>query len=204
MKMPKLRSVAKAMAASTVMVAASAGATAILPDTDASLERIICGLYMTEGTSCRQPFGGSDHGQSQLWPLAGSGVLEGSDLADEIFSAGRSVRRNFGGRGVNFGHPMTAGNDTLFSPMSLNTGHDTMVTFRGDDDSILIGHYSSGPWSKNQFLRGWNDGRGPGGDGDPLPPIIVPPSGLPEPSTLALLGLGLLGVGVLKRRQKKS
>ena len=203
MKMLKLPIMVKALAASTVMAAASAGATAILPETETSLQQIICGLYTAEGTSCRQPFNaGSDLGQRQLWQFDNSGVLEGANLADELFSD-RSVRRSFADR-VNFGHFLSAGDNTLFSRMSINSGHDAMVTFRGDDDSILIGHYSSGPWSKNQFLRGWNDGRGPGGDGDPLPPIIVPPSGLPEPSTLALLGLGLLGVGVLKRRQKKS
>jgi hypothetical protein len=201
MKMLKLPNVVKAMAASTVMVAASAGATPMLADQERSLEQIICGLYRVESTSCRQTFDGGDHAQSQLWQPA---VLEGADRADELFSEGRSVPRSFGARGASFGHYVTAGSDnTLVSPMSLNGGHDTMVAFRGDDDSILIGHYRSGPWSKTQFLLGWNDGRHPVGDGDPLPPIIEPSSGLPEPSTLALLGLGLLGVGVL-RRQKKS
>jgi hypothetical protein len=199
MKALKLRGVVKTMAASIAMVAASAGASPILADSERSLEQIVCGLYVAESTSCRQPFDGGDRGQSQLWPM---GVIEASDRADEIFSAGRSVPRSFGGRGATLGHA-TAGNDNaLFSPMSLNGGHDAMVAFRGDDDSILIGHYRSGPWSKSQFLRDWNDGRGPGGDGDPLPPIIEPSAGLPEPSTLALLGLGLLGVGVLRRQTK--
>lgn len=195
MKVLKLTSVVKTMAVSIAMVAASAGASPILADSERSLEQIVCRLYMLEGTSCRQSFGGGDHGQSQLWSV---GVIEASDRADEFFSD-RSVLRSFGGRAT-LGYT-TPGNE-LFSPMSLNSGHNAMVAFRGDDDSILIGHYRSGPWSKNQFLRDWNDRRGPGGDGDPLPPIIVPSSGLPEPSTLALLGLGLLGVGVVRRRTK--
>jgi len=200
MKVLKLPSVVKAMAASTVMVAASAGAMPILADQERSLEQIICGLYKVESTSCRQRFDGGDHAQSQLWQPA---VLEGADRADELFSEGRSVPPSFGAKGASFGHGVTAGGDnTQFSPMSLNGGHSAMVAFRGDDDSILIGHYITGPWSKNQFLRSGNDGRGPGGDGDPLPLIIESTSGLPEPSTLALLGLGLLSFGVLRRRTK--
>jgi len=199
MKMLKLPSVVKALAASTVMVAVSAGATPILPDSERSLEQIICGLYLAESTSCRHSFDGGDRGQSQLWQQS---VLEDADRADTLFSEGRSVPRSFG-RSASFARYVTGGNDTaLASPMSLNGGHDAMVAFRGDDDSILIGHYMSGQWTKNQFLRGWNDGRGPGGDADPLPPIIEPSSGLPEPSTLALLGLGLLGFGVLRRQTK--
>ena len=124
-------------------------------------------------------------------------------------SSGGSARRNSADTDVNvagnaLGSYLTAGNNTLFSRMSLNGGYDAMVAFRGDNDSIMIGHYASGPWSKNQFLLGWNDGRGTGGDGEILPPIAHPTSGLPEPSTLALLGLGLLGFGVLKRRQAKN
>ena len=197
MTMLNLPSAFKTLAASTVMVAASAGAAPILSDSERSLEQIICGLYMVEGTSCRQPFDGGG-GQSQLWPI---GVLEDSDRVDEFFSAGRSVPRSFAANSANFGSPVAAGNDNrLFSPMPLNAGHDAMVAFRGDDDSILIGHYRTGPWSK--FLRGGNDGGGPGGDGDPLPPIVEPTLGLPEPSTLALLGLGLLGFGVLRQKTK--
>ena len=198
MKLLKLTSVVKTLAASIAMGAASAGASPILADSERSLEQIICSLYRVESSSCRRSFDGGELAQSRLWS---AGVIEASDRADEFFSD-RSIQRGFGGRGATFGHG-TAGSDNLLSsPMSLNSGHSAMVAFRGDDDSILIGHYRSGPWSKNLFLRDWNAGRGPGGDGDPLPPIIAPSSGLPEPSTLALFGLGLLGVGVLTRRTR--
>lgn len=198
MKILTLPSAFRTLAALTVMVAESAGAAPILSDPVRSLDEIICGLYMAKST-CRQSFDGGDRGgQSQLWPMS---VLEESDRVDEIFSAGRSVPRGFGANSASFGQYVTAGNDNkLFSPMSLNGGHDAMVAFRGDDDSILIGHYRSGPWSK--FLRGWNDGRGAGGEGAPFPPIVESSSGLPEPSTLALLGLGLLGFGVLRQKTK--
>ena len=87
MKVLKLTSVLKTMAASMAMVASCAGASPILADSERSLEQIICSLYRVERTSCRQSFNGGDLGHSQLWAAA---VIEASDRA-ELFSADRSV-----------------------------------------------------------------------------------------------------------------
>lgn len=87
----------------------------------------------------------------------------------------------------------------LFSNMRLNGSQHHTVAFLGDDNSILIGHYARGQWSKNEYLRSWQNGGRDGGK-DFLPPVETI-AGLPEPSTFALLGLGLLALGVLRRRQ---
>ena len=84
MKMPKLQSVLTTIAASTLMLTVSAGATPILSDSERSLEHIVCGLYMVEGTSCRQPFDGSDRGHSGLSGLGTD--LERANLAAVLFS----------------------------------------------------------------------------------------------------------------------
>jgi len=97
-----------------------------------------------------------------------------------------------------------SGDTALYSHTRFSGGHHQSVTFRSDDDSIVLGHYAKGPWSKNQFLRAWQDLQG--GNGDVVPtvvPIHQPTIGLPEPSTLALFGLGLLGLGILRRQRSR-
>ena len=117
-----------------------------------------------------------------------------------------SVRLNFADTGVDFagnafGYYLTAGSTTLFSQMSLNGGQDQMVAFRGDDDLIRIGQYAAGPWGANEFLLAWEDILGQ--EATVTSTILwrsVSRSGVSEPNTLALLGLGLLTLGALKRR----
>ena len=66
----------------------------------------------------------------------------------------------------------------------------------------MIGHYAAGPWSKNEFLLAWEDIPGQGRDRDfnDFVAIVESVSGLPKPTTLALLGLSLFTLGALKRR----
>ena len=135
-----------------------------------------------------------------------AGLTTGDQALVSILADG-SVRLNFADTGVDFagnafGYYLTAGSTTLFSQMSLNGGHDQMVAFRGDGDSIMIGNYAAGPWGQNEFLLAWEDILGQGSDRDfnDFVAIVESVSGVSEPTTLALLSLGLLALGTLKRR----
>ena len=137
----------------------------------------------------------------------GAGGLTMGDQALVSILADGSVRRNFADTGIDFagnafGYYLTAGSTTLFSQVSLNGGHDQMVAFRGDGDSIRIGQYATGPWGANEFVLAWEDILGQGSDRDfnDFVAIVESVSGVSEPNTLALLCLGLLTLGALKRR----
>ena len=92
---------------------------------------------------------------------------------------------------------VAASNGALFSNMGLNGRHTLSVVFLGEDNSTMIGYYAKGPWQKSALLRAWQDA----GGGKEIVPTVEVVSRLPEPSTLGLLGLGLLALGVLRRRQ---
>lgn len=120
--------------------------------------------------------------------LASSVLAAASASAAPILSDAQSVSAS-------------AASAPLFSNMRLQ---DQTVGFLGEDNSIMIGHYAKGPWSKNEFLRAWEDIRGKNVIGIPdFVPIPQTVSRLPEPSTFALLSLGLLAFGVARRRQTK-
>ena len=90
-----------------------------------------------------------------------------------------------------------AASGALFSHMGMNGGHQHSVVFLGDDNSTMIGYYAKGPWQKSAFLRAWQHV----GGGQEIVPTVEVVSRLPEPSTFALLGLGLFAVVILRRRQ---
>lgn len=107
-----------------------------------------------------------------------------------------------------FGFYLDTPDGIWYSEQELNSdGIDHMVAFQGNDiDHISVpGTTSPAVWTDNEFILAWEDLAG-GGDSDfeDFVAIVESVIGVPEPSTLALFGISLLSLSLVRRKLSQT